>query len=810
MSENILCDHCGTPFRPTPQQPRFCCAGCAFVHDMITSNGMEKFYDLKGSTPLLPVGNAVLLTPDTKWAESAQVDAEAATDKDLVEAKFDLQGVSCVGCVWLIEAAFQQEPGSARCFVDATRGTASLTWCKGAFCLADFVRKIANYGYKVAPENTSEAPSGASGLRLGLCGALAMNAMAFTLPRYLGMDPSFALADIFEMVAAFSATVSLLVGGGYFIQRAWAALRFGQLHLDVPIALGIVAAWIGSLVGWFLRTPSLLYFDFVAVFIFLMLLGRRMQEVSVTRNRHRLLRYDPAMQQVEILTDGRWQRRSAAELKVRQEFRVNAGSVVPVSAQLLSAQATLSLDWITGEAEPIHYGTGSIIPAGAVHLGQNGLALQASESWSDSLLARLVHTDSDSGHRNPAARWLDRTLRIYLGVILTTAVIGFIVWLAMGAGWPQALQIFVSVLVVSCPCALGVAVPMAHDLAVSRLRTQGIFVRTSDLWGRLLRVKKIVFDKTGTLTLDTPKLLQPERLQMLSEEAIHALSILVSESRHPISSSLREALASRKLFQPLMTTRAEEFCGHGLRYTDEANGVWELRRPKDREVEMEGAASGDTIFTCNDQVLMTFKFSEEVRTDAAEEIQRFVKSGIEIALLSGDQEAKVQAMARALGIPKQNTFARQTPEVKGAWMRSQGRDALFIGDGANDTLAAQSALCSGTLAVERTLLAEQSDFYFLSRSLSPLRLLFNVAAHRRLAVQRAFAFAITYNVGVLVLALLGHMNPLMAAILMPLSSVVTILLVRATMPVNIGVGAKSQNPAPPVDPFPLMERQSVG
>lgn len=143
-------------------------------------------------------------------------------------------------------------------------------------------------------------------------------------------------------------------------------------------------------------------------------------------------------------------------------------------------------------------------------------------------------------------------------------------------------------------------------------------------------------------------------------------------------------------------------------------------------------------------------------------------------------------------------------------MQSHGRDALFIGDGANDTLAAQSALCSGTLAVERTLLAEQSDFYFLSRSLSPLRLLFNVAAHRRLAVQRAFAFAITYNIGVLVLALLGHMNPLLAAILMPLSSVFTILIVRAAMPVTIGVGAKPQNSAPPVDPFVLMERQRVG
>jgi Cu2+-exporting ATPase len=144
----------------------------------------------------------------------------------------------------------------------------------------------------------------------------------------------------------------------------------------------------------------------------------------------------------------------------------------------------------------------------------------------------------------------------------------------------------------------------------------------------------------------------------------------------------------------------------------------------------------------------------------------------------------VQAMASALGVPLDQALARQTPDAKGAWMAAHGQDALFIGDGANDTLAAQAALVSGTLAVERTLLAEQSDFYFLSRSLSPLRLLFSIARLRRTAVRRAFILALTYNLGVLILALTGHMNPLMAAILMPLSSLATILVVSMTLRVK--------------------------
>lgn len=786
-TQDTACEHCGTPFQPTAQESRFCCAGCSFVHEMITGSGLAQFYDLKGSAPILPAGNAVLLQSDAAWAADAQRDAEAAGARELVEGKFDVQGVSCVGCVWLIEAAFLREPGSARCVVDPTRGSATLTWCRGAFDLPAFVRKIGSFGYKLAPESHTEAAPGASGLRLGLCGALAMNAMAFTLPRYAGMDPGFALADVFELVAAFSATVSLLVGGGYFIQRAWAALRLGRLHLDVPIAIGIVAAWLGSLAGWFLRSPDLLYFDFVAVFIFLMMLGRRMQEVSVARNRHRLLRNDPSLQQVEIEIDGQRQRRPAADLLVKHTFHVSPGGVVPVAAQLLAPQATLSLDWITGEAAPVHYTEGAVVPAGAVHLGQSPLALQACEAWADSLLARLVQTETNSAQSDPAARWLDRTLRIYLAVILVAAVTGSGFWLAHGAGWARALQIFVSVLVVSCPCALGVAVPLAHDLAVSRLREFGLFVRTADFWGRLLRVRKIVFDKTGTLTLDTPRLLDAGPLESLSPEASGVLAALVSESRHPVSSALREALAGCGLFHPAASVRAEEISGHGLRFTDDQGRQWELRRPTDREAGLHGGEneeagpSGDTLFTCDGVVLAGFRFSEQVRSDARDEIAHFQQAGLGIYLLSGDRESKVSTMAAALGVRADQSLARQTPEEKGAWMQAFGHDALFIGDGANDTLAAQAALCSGTLAVERTLLAEQSDFYFLSRSLSPLRLLFEVARSRRTAVLRAFTLALTYNLGVLALALAGKMNPLLAAILMPLSSLATILIVSLTL-----------------------------
>lgn len=862
MNTSSPCQHCGTPFQPTPEEPDFCCAGCSFVHGMIVAGGMEKFYDLKDGATLLPVGGTVLLPPDTDWAQAAQHEAEAAASLTnhrhsggsgnenqgavaMAEAVFDIQGVSCIGCVWLIEAAYARETGGIRCIVDPSRGLITLQWCPGVFDLSGFVRNLASFGYRITAcrdggefpagglegfGNGNSSSAGVSGMKLGLCGGMAMNAMAFTLPAYAGMNPASELAQMFEIIAAFSATVSLFAGGGYFIPRAWAALKMRRLHLDVPIALGIVAAWLGSVAGWLLRAPGLLYFDFVAVFIFLMLVGRRLQETSVAANRQRLLRQDPSMQPVEVpevpsaSAPDSWRQLAVRSLTAGQPFRVKPGAVVPVAARLTAPQSLMSLDWISGEAEPVPYSAGAIIPSGAIHLGNQPLPLTACEAWDDSLLSRLVRGGdaSNQPHGQTALRRLDRMLRVYLGIILATAFAGFVVWLVKGAGWIAATQVLVSVLVVSCPCALGVAVPLAHDLAVARLRAAGVFVRSPDLWRRLLRVDKIVFDKTGTLTLDTPHLRHPEILTTLPDEAVQALATLVSESRHPVSAALREALAAQDLFYPdnhqrargqaqndvfKRITRPEEIAGHGLRLTTPDGIAWELRRPSSNieNLHTDTESQAEAILTRDGRFIAGFQFRETGRSDAAGVIDDFRRQGKSVFLVSGDRESKVLAMAAALGIPAAQALARQTPEAKGAWMQTHGRDALFIGDGANDTLAAQAACCSGTLAVDRTLLAENSDFYFLSRSLSPLRLLFEVARPRHAAVRRAFVLATVYNLGALFLALTGHMNPLLAAILMPLSSVATILIVTFSLRQRRKAVVRPDKSGLPLIPWPVLE-----
>ncbi|MFN0127119.1 MAG: ATPase P [Verrucomicrobiales bacterium] len=805
------CDHCGTCFVPATPAERFCCAGCGFVHDLITGEGLDRFYQLKGDERLMPAGAAVLAPASVEWAADGLKAAEAAAANGLARAKFDLQGVTCMGCVWLIEAVFQKFPGAARLMVNAQRGEVTLSWMVGRFDLAAFAGRLAHFGYRMAPWTGRADSLGANGLRLGLAGGLAMNAMAFTLPRYLGMDQTFALSGVFELVAAASATLSLLACGSYFFSRAWGALRAGRLHLDVPIAAGLLAAWIGSVVGWIADHHRLLYFDFVATFIFLMLLGRRLQESSVSRNRARLLRADPLLQSVNVMQPEAVKvSQPVSEITRGQEISLPPSSVVPVNAELLSARASLSLEWINGEAEPRTWEAGAIVPAGAVCLGGEEILVRAREDWSDSLLARLSASSSDRGD-DPAARWLDRLLRVYLFVVLALAVAGGTTWWIWAGDWTDALQVFISVLVVSCPCALGVAIPMAHELAVARLRQCGLFVRRADLWGRLRLVRRLVFDKTCTLTLEVPQLTNPNALALLQPAARHALQTLVRESRHPLAASLRQALALQgRVPAPPTSDRAgppkavvHELAGLGVHFTDDAGARWSLGRPDWSPVAhhdnlelpsapvTDGSFDGnyprtypdgfDSVLRCDGIPLAGFHFREALRPDAVTELAAFRHRGFEIDILSGDRPEKVATMALALGIPAHRARGRLSPMEKADWINEQAPNALFLGDGANDSLAFDAALVRGTPAIERGLLAEKADFYFLSRGLRPVRELFAVASARRHAVLAAFTFALAYNLSVVAISLAGRMSPLLAAILMPLSSAITLVIVTAQL-----------------------------
>lgn len=772
------------------EETGFCCAGCAYVFRLVHEHGLAGYYRLKDDVTA-PADAAIFQPRDYAWLETAQREAEGTVCRPIEQRKqipaltLDVQGISCVGCVWLIERVFQQQPGARDINVNPQYGTMRLRWTPGEFSAANFARKLQSFGYLAGPAGTAAAEPESRRLvkRIGLCAAFAMNVMLFALPAYFGMERTSEYARLFGLLALMFGTLSFLVGGTYFLNRAFRAVREGALHIDLPIAIGILGAYLGSLYGWLAGEDRFVYFDFVATFILLMLIGRWAQVAAVERNQRRLLSQQPKLARVR-LSDGI--ELPPEQLAAGHVMHLAAGQTVPVESRLLVDEAVFSLASINGEAEPRTFRTGQRVPAGAVSLGRGECRLMALQRWSESLLAQLLQPDARGSERH---LFLEKIVRGYLiGIFAVALLAGLGWWFATGEA-VRTWAVVTAVLVVSCPCAIGLAFPLADEMATVALRRRGVFVRAADLWTKLSRVKKLVFDKTGTLTLETPVLQNPEALFLLDATARAALHALVRDNPHPLNQCLLENLLAGGASEPL-AGEVRETVGFGVEL-----GLWSLGRHGWRTLPRLALTPGqchliddtsrgesDTEFARDGEILARFHFTDTARPDARAELERLAERGFETFILSGDREEKVAALASHLNLPPGHALGALTPQAKADWLEANGADnALMLGDGANDSLAFDRALCRGTPVIHRGVLERKADFYYLGRGIGGLRALFEVDSIRRRTQMVILIFSVVYNLLAVGLAVAGRMNPLVAAVLMPINSILTLLLVTGGM-----------------------------
>jgi len=742
------CRHCRTPFAPSPREEEFCCPGCRAVYHWIHEQSLDLYYALKGEQSTPAVGSLPFDPRDWTWARELQTQSESQASDGSASAELTLRNLSCAACVWLIEKRFEDQPGHLSAGIFPAEGRLAVTWEPGVFDLPAFLEDLLRFGYEA--QLLGEAPRTRQlGLPLGICSALWLNTMAFTLPRYFGMPRESETGMLCDLIAFASASLAVLAGGSYFFVRAWRALRSRVLHIDLPIAIGVAAAYAGAIWGWVTGNEALFYHDFVATFLFLMLTGRWVQEQAVARAQHRTHedQFIPAPHRVLV----------SGEI-----YELAPGGIVPVESRLLDVGTTYSLEWITGEPDPVTAAPLAVLPAGARLLGSQVQRLEARERFEDGLLAKLL-----GARESGIDRLLQRVLGIYLAVVLLLAAAGGIAWSVFGTG-AQALQVVISVLVVSCPCGLGVSLPLLNARCSRHLESFGLVLRNLSLWSRIGKVRQLVFDKTGTLTLPNPRLLNPEALEALDAESRDRLRDLVRRNRHPFARSLDEAMATCGTAES--EAEITETPGAGVSLADEAGRRWSLGKSG-----FASLGTGDLLFSVDQTLLATFRFEEAVRPDAAEELLRLRSFTPQISILSGDRPERVRAIAHQIGLAEKDAHGGMSPQGKADWLREhRALPALFIGDGANDSLAVDEAFCSGTPVTGPSILEPKADFHFFGRGLQAIRVLFETERKRRGILRRIFTFAIAYNLTAICVCLMGHMSPLVAAVIMPLSSLVSI------------------------------------
>jgi Cu2+-exporting ATPase len=749
----------------------YCCRGCRTVHAILNKAGLTRYYELRRG-PGLPPADLDSRRVDHKWLEL--LESERAAEDGISRIELDIQGIHCAACVWLIEELFRRHGGArvGTMWINPALGRIELR-VSPEFPLSDWVDAVEGLGYLLGP---SKSGGGRSSddllLRVGICAALAMNVMLFAAAIYLGLREG-PIYELLNQLSYAAGVLAVLVGGSVFIGSAVRAVRGRILHLDVPIALGIVLAFAGSTWSFFFASGEAIYIDTLTVFVALMLVGRWLQQRMLERNRAQLLADDGTE---SLLTrevkDGVVRIVHCIGVREGDRLLVAPGDLVPVELRVLDESARCSLDWIDGESRPRRFEPGTSIPAGAFNVGERAFTGVAATDFASSSLVGLLGSDPASTGDGPLSTgWWSQLSRFYVIGVVTLAAVGIAYWWWHSGDPLRAIEVGTAVLVVTCPCAFGIAAPLAYELVLTQLRRAGIFVRVGDFLDRVRTMTRIVFDKTGTLTTGTLEVVRPSILEGLSSEQIAVLYNMAARSAHPKSVAVRRALEGHPAARFSEITVHETMgCGiegnvQGIRYRL-GSTTW----------AGEGAEpGGDLCFAADGEVLLRLQTDEQLRPGARDEIDKLESRGYELTILSGDEQSRVTALGASLGLPEEACIGSHSPEQKAEYVRShEAARTLLVGDGLNDQVAMREAACSGTPAVNRPFMASRCDFYFVSPGLHPVAQVLRASDDLAHVVRRILAFAIAYNLVAVSLALAGLMKPWVAAVLMPTSSLLTL------------------------------------
>ena len=757
------CIHCGSPVPMGAKNAQFCCLGCEAVYAILHSENLSLFYSLAdGQIP--PAASPSMQIRSHTWLE-ALLEKATQAEGALCTMELDVQGIHCSACVWLLNELFRRQKGGSKIVVNPALGKVHLVWARNQFDVRAWIKSVERFGYRFGVPSKRQEGFSTGFFRLGLCICISMNVMLFSAAFYFGMSVADGvLFQAFTWLCMGLSTIVVFYGGFPFFHSALASIRSRLLHLDVPIALGIFLSYAFSLLQFSQGRGDLAYLDTLNVFVTLMLTGRWLRQRVLEKNKRFLLE-DAGLENF-------WVRRQAKDsiglvrapqIREADTLLVAPGDVVPVNLALLSATATLSMDWITGEPQPQHLSQGETAMAGSINAGNAALLGRALTDFADSPLVPLLRQTSPGKGGHSHLLFWNRLSRAWVVGVLSIASLGFVLW--AGAGFDKAINVAVALLVVTCPCALGITIPLAYELTQSALKRRGFYVRSGDLLDRLTQVKKVLFDKTGTLTLGRLELKNPQQLWQLSEEARHVLYNLASRSSHPVSMCIAAALEERS---PGFDASAEayEVSGQGMEWR-RGEALWRLGRACWATPSKERG----TVLSCNGEVVALLDTTEVLRADAAREVGALQKQGFEIWVISGDGPERTHALADRLGISHSHILASQTPAQKAeAVLRIEERDSLYLGDGVNDSMAFEKAWCAGAVAVERPVMPGKSDFFLVNEGLSGIQAALTSAVNLRRLTKQILGLSLVYNVAAVVVGLLGLMTPVWAAISMPISS----------------------------------------
>ena len=695
---------------------------------------------------------------------NARMNLAADEPIQLTDSRFTVPGMRCAGCIAKIERGLQKVEGvdAVRVNFSAKRVAVRHDRSLDADTLVDAIGKLGFEGEaaETNPLGQDDAESRMLLRSLAVTGFGMMNIMLLSVSVWSGAGG--VTRELFHWLSALIALPVVAYAGRPFFSSAAMALRHRRTNMDVPISIGVLLAT-GLSVYETAIGGQHAYFDSAVMLLFFLLAGRTLDATMRNKTRAGIGALLSRMGKSARVSaeDGSTTTVAAADLQPDMLMLVAAGEALAADGVIEDGRSSIDNAMLTGESTPQSVGHNDLVFAGAINLS-NPIRVRVTAASSDTAIAEIARLMDEAGQsRSHYVRIADRASRLYAPAVHTLALMAFLGWMIAGVGLHQSLVIAIAVLIITCPCAMGLAVPAAQVVASGALAKRGLLVKDGSALERLAEVDTALFDKTGTLTMGEPV---PQIDRLSSEQKSVALA-LAQASRHPLSNGLATALQGVGIRSAAVGLLSEAG-GEGIK------GDW-----SGIPVALERTATvGEGLSTTLriGESLVAIPFVDPERPDVAETLSALQAFGVESRIISGDRQAPVGALARALGIKGDSEMRPENKLALLETLKAQGHRPLMVGDGINDGPALAAAHASIAPGSASDVSQQAADAVFLSRTLMPVALAVAVARRTMRIVRQNFGFAIGYNVLAVPLALAGLATPLIAAIAMSLSSLVVV------------------------------------
>jgi Cu2+-exporting ATPase len=696
---------------------------------------------------------------------------------------FDVEGVTCAACVTRVESALARLPGVQESSLNLASRRVRIRHAAGV-SPETLAAVIARAGYRARPpgrdpKSLRRAEERRALWRMSLAGFVMMQIMMFSVPAYLATDGTMTwdIERLLDLASLVLTVPVLLFSSGPIFRAAWQGIVTRQPGMDLPVALGVAVSFVASVYGTFAEGP--VYYDSIAMFVFFILCGRYFESRALSGT------VDAADSLAQLLPRRAWKlsgtertETDPAALAPGDLVAIPAGEAAPADARVVSGRSEFDESLLTGESFPVQKAAGDLVLAGSVNLASPVEARVEREPGAATVDLIRRQMERASSQKPRWALLADRVATAFVGIVIALAALGAAAWMAIDPS--KALEVAVATLVVTCPCALSLATPVAVTACVNALSRFGVMVTSGRAIEALASATHVVFDKTGTLTTGRMRLREVHLLGGLSQDESLALAAaLESALSHPVAHALVAARPAGVMLPPATSLRPvagagveAEVAGRTVRVGSPAYcaGLAGSAFPLPLDADEPLAAMAE-----RGAWLAAFRFDDSLRPEARSLVARLRQAGLEVILLSGDRAAVVDRVGEALGVSKRVSGAG--PEDKARYVEAlaaQGAIVAMIGDGINDAPVLARAQVSLALAGGAALAQSQADLVIANPSLEAVGDAIGLARRTRRVIRQNVAWSIAYNLVMLPLALSAQLTPWVAALGMSISSLLVV------------------------------------